>query len=293
MSIRPSTLPRCRRQFLRHLADPTSALRSGAGDKNQPGLDTLERHVRAADMYWVSQDMAALAVSSGGQLAAARWATADRPAPCGLLWWDGGVGNARYQGVDLPVDGVTWGPGPEQTCQVTWLIDRRRLAETTERGGRRLLTESVPPLVPMWASGFPVTAEPVPMADLRGGAPQTLAGALAASWLLMQQPKLVDRQQHRADGPTRRVYAREGLPDPEVTTIDLRRLYVPQDQDPDSDGEGRHYRHRWVVSGHWRHYTNDRYSEETRAQAQWIPSYVKGPDGAPLLSTERVNVWRR
>jgi hypothetical protein len=90
------------------------------------------------------------------------------------------------------------------------------------------------------------------------------------------------------------VYAREGLPDPEVTTVDLRRLYVPQDQDATSDGDGqRRYRHRWVVSGHWRRYKSDRYSDETRAQAQWIPSYTKGPDGAPLLSTERVNVWRR
>lgn len=25
----------------------------------------------------------------------------------------------------------------------------------------------------------------------------------------------------------------------------------------------------------------------------WVPSHVKGPQGAPLLSTEKVNVWRR
>ncbi|EGJ73800.1 hypothetical protein STTU_1011 [Streptomyces sp. Tu6071] len=58
-------------------------------------------------------------------------------------------------------------------------------------------------------------------------------------------------------------------------------------------GDGRRYRHRWVASGHWRKHRSERYSEETRASKRWVPSHVKGPDGAPLLPTEKVNVWRR
>lgn len=33
--------------------------------------------------------------------------------------------------------------------------------------------------------------------------------------------------------------------------------------------------------------------ERALRRQQWIPAYIKGPDGAPLLATERVNVWRR
>jgi len=46
-----------------------------------------------------------------------------------------------------------------------------------------------------------------------------------------------------------------------------------------------------VVSGHWR---KQPYGPEQSLRRQtWIPAYIKGPDGAPLLATERVNVWRR
>lgn len=63
---------------------------------------------------------------------------------------------------------------------------------------------------------------------------------------------LIDRSLERADKPTARAYVRDGLPSPEVTVVDLRRQYTPQDRDPDAVGDGCRYRHRWVVSGHWR-----------------------------------------
>jgi hypothetical protein len=128
------------------------------------------------------------------------------------------------------------------------------------------------------------------MADIDPQLPQPVVAALASAWLLMQQPLLVDRTRERADKPTVRAYARDGLPSPEVTVVDLRRQYTPQDRDPDA-GSGRHYRHRWIVSGHWRNQPHGP-GQSLRRQT-WVPSHVKGPEGAPLLSTEKVNVWRR
>lgn len=289
--MRPSVLPKARRQLLKHLQDPQAPIRANTGEENQRGLDVMESHIRAAELYWVAPDMAALAVSSGAQLAAARWATADRPSACGLLWWEDGVGTVDYQGTPIPVDGVAWGPGSDGHCLLHWLTDRRRIAAAAAGKGMKVVTEGVPPLVPLWASALPVTDEPLSMADLPEGVPFTPASALAAAWLLMQQPKLVDRQKHPADSPTRRAYARDSLPTPDVTIIDLRRQYVPDTADPDPGGPGRQYRHRWVVSGHWR---DQAYGPDRSLRRQtWIESYVKGPDGAPLLSTERVNVWRR
>jgi hypothetical protein len=287
-------LPRVKRQTLRHLNDPTARVRAHTGEQNAEALDALATHLGAAELFWVQQDMAALSMHSGEQLAAARWATADRPSPCGLAYWQGGIGHMDAQGVQIPVEACVW--GPHQGEMLLWLLMSRDRLTTEVREanpGVMLVAEEIPPLVPFYAATIPVTADPVSLADVHSNLPQPVVAALAASWLLMQQPVLVERTRERPDKPTARAFARDGLPAPEVTVVDLRRQYRPQDQDLNGETSGRHYRYRWVVSGHWRTYKSERFSEELRDTKQWIPSHVKGPEGAPLLSTEKVNVWRR
>jgi hypothetical protein len=291
MTLRPSQLPKVRRQTLRFLNDPQSAIRSKTSPELQPGLDALAAALEVGELFWVQQDMAALAMHAGQELAAARWATADRPAPCGLLYWQDGIGHIDGHGVQIPVEACVW--SPYQGEMMLWLLmSRDRLAaETAAKGSFTIVTEEIPPLVPVYGATLPAGAEPVSLAGIDSGLPQPIVAALASAWLLMQQPLLVDRTRERADKPTARAYARDGVPAPEVTVVDLRRQYTPQDQDPDSDTGSRHYRYRWVVSGHWR---NQAYGPGQSLRRQtWVPSYVKGPEGAPLLSTEKVNVWRR
>lgn len=247
--------------------------------------------LEVGELFWVQQDMAALAMHAGEQLAAARWATTDRAAPCGLLYWQDGIGHMDYQGVQIPVEACAW--GPHQGEMMLWLLmsrDRLEAEVAVERPDLALITDEIPPLVPLYGAMIPVTAEPLPMVELGSKLPQPVVAALASAWLLMQQPLLIDRTRERADKPTARAYARDGLPAPEVTVVDLRRQYTPQDRDADA-GSGRHYKHRWIVSGHWR---NQAHGPGMSLRRQtWVPSYVKGPEGAPLLSTEKVNVWRR
>lgn len=291
MTVRPAQLPRLCRQTLRHLHDPASALRSGAGESNAAGLDALTVMLEAADLYWVGQDMAALAMHSGEQLAAARWATADRPSPCGLLYWQDGIGHIDAQGVQIPVEACAWGPA--EGGMLLWLLmSRSRLAaETSQAGGFELVEDQIPPLIPVYGATLPVTSDPVSLAELDPQLPQPVVAALAAAWLLMQQPLLIDRARERADKPTARAYIRDGLTAPEVTIVDLRRQYTPQDQDPDGEDGSRRYRFRWIVSGHWR---NQAYGPDRSLRRQtWIPAHMKGPEGAPLMATEKVNVWRR
>lgn len=307
MSIRPRELPRLRDLTLKHLTNPAAPVRARTGAEHQPGLDALARHLRVAELYWVAPDMAALAISAGGQLAAAGWGPAHRPAPCGLIVFEGGVGQldaglpAAPQGQPgdaaglrdafddaVPVDACSWGPD-EEGCAVELFIVRSRLASALADRGIEVVREDIPPLVPIRSFVLPIAEGGLPMAALPQGAPVAVMAALAASWLLMQQPQLVDRSRVPAEKSVRKAYGRMGLPDPEITVVDLRRQYVPQDQEAESEG-GR-YRHRWVVSGHWR---NQSYGPDRALRRQtWIAAYVKGPDGAPLLATEKVNVWRR
>jgi hypothetical protein len=283
-----------RRQTLRFLNDPTSAIRAHTSPELAPGLDALARNLETAGLYWAQEDMTALAMHAGERLAAGSWGSSDRPSPSGLLYWAGGVGHMDTDGTAIPIEACAWGPHDGE--MMLWLLmSRDRLTSTVNNANGKfvLLTEQIPPLVPVYGSTLPITAEPLPMAAIDSELPVPVVAALASAWLLMQQPLLIDRTQERPDKPTARAYARDGRPVPEVTVVDLRRQYTPQDRDPDAGTDGRRYRHRWVVSGHWREYRSERYSEETRASKQWIPSHVKGPDGAPLLSTEKVNVWRR
>ncbi|MFD7867364.1 hypothetical protein [Streptomyces sp. NPDC059783] len=291
MSVRPSQLPRLRRQTRQHLHNPESALRSKTGENNSAGLDALATAMDAADLFWVSQDMAALAMHSGGQLAAARWATADRPAPCGLLFWQGGIGHIDARGVQVPVEACAW--GPFKGGMLLWLLmSRARLSAEVARIGRfQMVEEQIPPLIPVCGAVLPVTDDPVPFAGLDQELPQPIVAALAAAWLVMQQPLLIDRTRERPDKSTARAIARDGLTVPDVTVVDLRRQYTPQDQEPGDETAGRHYKHRWIVSGHWR---NQAYGRGRSLRRQtWVPAHVKGPEGAPMLATEKVNVWRR
>lgn len=290
MSLRPRQLPKVRDQVVRHLTDAAMPVRAKTGEKNQPGLDLAANHLRVGEIYWVTADMTALAMSAGGSLAAARWATADRPSGCGLIVWDGGVGSVDAGGIEIPVDACTWGPAPGG-CGVWLWISRVRVVEAAEFNGTSLAVDGIPPLLPMKMYTLPVTAEAAPLAELSSDTPTPIFAALAAAWLLMQQPNLVERTIERPDKSVRRAYGRAGREDPQVSIIDLRHRYVPKDADAGEETGARRYRHRWVVSGHWR---NQPYGPEREMRRrQWIPSYVKGPDGAPLMVTEKVNVWRR
>jgi len=52
--------------------------------------------------------------------------------------------------------------------------------------------------------------------------------------------------------------------------------------DPLEIGHGEsHYRHRWLVRGHYRRQNNGRFSVPGKGTCTWVRPYVKGPVGAP------------
>jgi hypothetical protein len=122
------------------------------------------------------------------------------------------------------------------------------------------------------------------------GGPDWATGVLAflaTACTLMQQPKVVlARPIDPTTGGTPRGSAQT---DRLVTLIDLRPLQSIREEP--SERPGREYKHRWVVRGHWTHQPVG----EKRGQRRltWISSYIKGPEGAPIIRSEKVNVWRR
>lgn len=119
--------------------------------------------------------------------------------------------------------------------------------------------------------------------------------AMICTWTLMGQRITVTRDEPLPRA-LRRQYTREGRQEPVVRTTTLRQsVHTHQDdQVRDPNASGRVYSKRWVVSeyGYWR---NTWYPSKERHEQQFVvvPSYVKGPEGAPLIGGDRVNVLRR
>lgn len=294
MTLRPRDLPKARARTISRMSEVTSGPNPYMLPSDYDLTALMFRHLRAAELYWATEDMAALAVHAGAQLDEARWATADRPSACGLMVFDGGLGMVEiHPGMDGPVAALAWGPGPGQTLVVWHLMTSEQFL-----GGVTVPNmDEVPPLIGIREVRLPVTVEPVPLDGLparEGMAPsRTIVAALGAAWKLLQQPHLIERTELEAHRSDMRSLRRAGMPAGGVSLLALRRQYVPDGREPgESDRPKDGYRR--VVSGTWRHYRDKRFSEVLRTEGPWwIPSYVKGPEGAPLLLTEKVNVWRR
>lgn len=162
-------------------------------------------------------------------------------------------------------------------------VARWRLLAAAESMGMR--AEAVDPLMVVGTMKRVYTTPVEPPATR-----SVLAATVCAAWHLMQQPTLAGTWHEPADKKTARAWARAGREDPGVTVVDLRRLYKPTDPAHVPE-HGRDYSHRWVVSGHWRQQPHG--PNRSLRKRIWIPDYIKGPDGTPLLVREHVNVWRR
>jgi hypothetical protein len=281
-------LPRMRR-------DMAQATRSAQGFTDADVTRDVNR-LLAADLYWVTADMTRLALNASADLP--EWTpAAAMPSRFGMLVWDGGLPTLPWTGA--PERGYRLGPFGDPrppdvaVAGVAWAPDEKGvmlspLARTGPLGD--LLT-------PRWAACelFPFGAvilpsmEPLTVEDLEGNA-AGLVATLGATWLLMMQPTVADTRPldmgRGSGGPG----AGGTRPDREVRIIDLRRAVSPP-REPGPGDDGRVYRHRWIVGGHWRQQAVG--AGRTQRRPTYIASHVKGPEGAPMLETERVNVWRR
>ena len=118
---------------------------------------------------------------------------------------------------------------------------------------------------------------------------------LLALWLLSSQAGLTSNTVHQAQQTSKakrkRIAAGKVQPDPPVRVVQLRRQPAGDRDAPERSAGGRTYRHRWTVSGHWR---NQAFGpQHSLHRPLYINPYLKGPDTAPLLKSERVKAWTK
>jgi hypothetical protein len=290
---------------LQHLPAAEQARKLALAERNR---------VRAAELFYVTEEMTQLAVHAGRSMPNYTLDMEDLPAECGLLVWASSIGEA--DGGEFPVVAVSWG----RHGQGVWLSyycdhgdgldaeaffpgDPARQAELRRQNRSRLAYER--------EQVVPFAKEAVWHLDLRDGkAPEDAVAAIEinaadptavdrvepmlrtvlATWLLMGQTIAAEHREV-PDRNARRRLMRTPTPAVDVRTVTLRRPV----RDETGDGDlvsvgGRVYTCQWVVRGHWR---NQRYPSRNTTRPIWIAPHIAGPEGAPLKGGDRVGVLRR
>jgi hypothetical protein len=242
----------------------------------------LERY-RESELFWVTRDMTRVAMDASTDIPA--WIPATTvPAATGLLIWAEPLPRLCWYGTkQLPyvtADAVQWvHDGGFVDIDILTRTDQLVAEGHLDKPGRR------GPFVKV--RGVVLRAdEPTPVDKYVMAAEPGLIAALGATWTLMQIPTVATPRQITGAGGSGRQWQNQQRT---VSIIDLRRL---EHRDTSAtDSAGRAYRHRWYVRGHWREQAHG--PRQSLRRSTWIPGYIKGPPGAPLLELERVNVWRR
>lgn len=223
-----------------------------------------------ADLYWVTDPMARLALDASHDLP--EWDMDAAPTTRGVMAFAGALPSLEGRAVRA----VSWAVRGSAMTVLTW-------ADPTE-GDRVFGTGGA-----MLASHLSLNVNRGDSLDSLTADTRALCAFLHAAWVMMMIPTLAERKS--LDGEWGGPAGPQTRPDRLVTTIDLRPLRTVETEPGETDGRGRVYRHRWMVRGHWTHQP----CGPGRSQRQLIyrEPYIKGPAGAPLLQTEKVMVWRR
>ncbi len=251
------------------------------------------RRLREAVLFYVAADMVELTDAAAGSIPDFQLASEDLPSEVGLMVFQRPIASISLDDdTQLGIAAVCWArmPGHNAVLLGSTYLDRVEAAPVFDRIAPNRQTATTEPRL-VYAHGAEFTW---PFGDNEGTASgplnfmTTLAPRLRAAWLLMRQKPLVDTSEVQLPRSTRRRLLRDGLEPRAVRLVELRRPRATGNTD--ESATAREYHHRWIVRGHWR---QQWYPTRQVHRPVWIAPHVKGPDDAPLLGGEKVNVWKR
>lgn len=304
--LKPVRLPAVRDRLVRHLRHddvshrslqnlpPTSTVNVPGIDAGRPGefavqltgplteqqaagvLTHIADELADADLYWISDQFTNLIVDAAQKLPDLRFYPDEVPAHAGLVYfaasphlntWDD---DQFHPGGQAECDAISWFTTPHGV----W-VNVYASAEKAMPGlPRDAVREKVGFLMPHSPGG----GAPFGTFEQRSGGGYRILAILLATWFLIAQPGVADDRPASVDRDRQRAYARAGRRYPDVHVVNLRRRPTPEGHAPIQ--KGRSYSVRFIVEGHWR----DQPYGPGRAlrRRQFIDSYLKGPDDAPV-----------
>jgi hypothetical protein len=226
----------------------------------------------AARLYWIDTEFTTLAGHAAAHLPDTTLDPGQLPATSGLLIWAQPVTDRQTAAASWTVDADTgW-------CRI---VCYRHIG--TGLGGPALqrVREQVGWLAPTRL--VEVTAGPV----LAAGGP---AAPLVATWLLIAQ-KAAETVPVELDRATRRAYARQHRPVPEVRVVRIRARAANPSRvcGSSSAGQGRGplTRREWV-GGHWKNTAHG--PKRGQRRLIYVHPYIRGPEGTEVRAATTVRV---
>lgn len=244
--------------------------------------------LRSAQLFWVSRHMTEAVVTAADTLP--EWTpAAAAPAPNGLLCWARPAGTCSFaQGMapsaEVAWDAMWWFTRPDGVMQ---LNPASRLTKAPELLAPYNVTS------PLWSAQTVVLDPRVPRTEESSGSPEAhqFISILGAAWLLMGQPSFTETRTLPAQTAERRTTAgREPRPTQMVTLIDINRPPASTRGGRQDNSSEPSHDHRWWVRGHWR--SQPYGPKNSQRRPQWIDPHIKGPDGTPLKTRDKVHVLR-
>lgn len=142
-----------------------------------------------------------------------------------------------------------------------------------------------------WRCGEPLDADWPDMEAQRRADPSDMEDRrlTLAILALALQDRVIEHREH-LDRPTRRRAQRAGR-DPRLDAVRIHDLRgAARAARTEATEQAGRYRHRWIVEGHWR---SQPYGPQSSLRRPvWIAPHMKGPEGAPVLTGEKVKVMR-
>lgn len=258
-----------------------------------------------AELFWVSSDMADITMDAsqdipGLDIQDVKW-------PVGMMVFETSLpgrssferkraqvspGGKRLADDLVPIDGLLWFPA-ENGIHIEILTKMENKPEPLRslRGG---LIDHFSATLPMPVDFTDSVSIPD---DWKGqGLSRNLgvAAFLAAALHLMAMPAVARARDVQPRTGESRPAESVTVPAGHVRVVNARPMRtVPADPEEAAGSEdgGHRYSTRWVVRGHWRQQAHG--TGRAQRRTQWIESYIKGPEDAPLAPHTLVRAWRR
>jgi hypothetical protein len=226
----------------------------------------------AARLYWIHTEFTTLAGHAATQLPEIQLQPDQLPAASGLLVWAQPVTDQQTAAASWHLDNGTG------SCRV---VCYRHIGSGLDGPALQRVREQVGWLAPTCL--VEVTAGQL----LPAGGP---AAPLIATWLLIAQ-KAAETVPVEPDRATRRAYARQQRPAPEVRIVRIRPRAANPSKVRGISGAGRGRgpltRREWV-GGHWKHQAYG--PKRGQRRLIYVHPYIRGPESAELRAATTVRV---
>jgi hypothetical protein len=262
--------------------------------------EIIQQEMKSADLYWIGNSMCDM-VNEAKQTVPMDVSLAPEiiPTPRGLAFFESSLigtdamhamvrdeSASDGDGDELTFDAIHWFPSLRRDSRGEWHFEMSiDFYTSTDNTAAKFIYVGGS----QWGIGEAVGDtdhdDGTPSSDVRRKSfieDRTLLVALLG---LIASPGVADVSEYAPNRAERRRSQRAGIDLGAVRIINLRGASGGEDGSGDSN-----YRHRWMVSGHWR---SQPYGPgRTLRKPVWIAPHIKGPDGAPLLHGEKVRVLR-